>query len=337
MGDDDQTIYQWRGSSVKNIMHFATKYDDVVGVTMEDNFRSTPGVVEGAATVIANNDPDRLPKVMKRAGLREFEYGDVLCLDFPSPENEAKWIADKVRALVGVPFADTPGLAPRGLSYSDIAVLLRSVKRHWRYDRDRSQGGRHPRGRHRNVRALRYARGRGRRPSLRVHGAARHGRRTSPRAWRDARVGVEQASAQGGGRQAHSTAPAGIGRASPSTTSSDTYLAFLEDLALTEEVVPGDRGEIVFYNLGKFSQVISDFEQIHFHSEPNQKYESFVEFLRRQAPDYYPEGWQDAGYVRPDAVQVMTVHQAKGMEWPAVFVPCLQRNRFPSKAARRQE
>ena len=44
-----------------------------------------------------------------------------------------------------------------------------------------------------------------------------------------------------------------------------------------------------------------------------------------------PEGWQDSGYVTPDAVQIMTVHQAKGLQWPAVFMPQLVRNRFPSR------
>jgi DNA helicase-2/ATP-dependent DNA helicase PcrA len=77
--------------------------------------------------------------------------------------------------------------------------------------------------------------------------------------------------------------------------------------------------------------VISDFEAIHFKSEPAQKYRSFVWFLRRQAPNYYPEGGQDAGYAVPDAVRIMTVHQAKGMEFPAVFLPGLDRDRFPPR------
>jgi DNA helicase-2/ATP-dependent DNA helicase PcrA len=38
-----------------------------------------------------------------------------------------------------------------------------------------------------------------------------------------------------------------------------------------------------------------------------------------------------AGAIKPDAVSIMTVHQAKGMQWPVVFVPCLRKNRFPSK------
>jgi DNA helicase-2/ATP-dependent DNA helicase PcrA len=95
--------------------------------------------------------------------------------------------------------------------------------------------------------------------------------------------------------------------------------------------VPNGRGEVVFYNLGKFSQLISDFETIHFHSSPAEKYASFANFLQFRAEDAYPEGWQDNQYANPDAVRVMTVHQAKGMQWPVVFVPALLKNRFPAK------
>ena len=101
---------------------------------------------------------------------------------------------------------------------------------------------------------------------------------------------------------------------------------------MREETLPGDpaRGELVFYQLGKFSQVISDYEQIHFTTEPAQKYEGFAKWLEHQAPDYYADADADVGYATPDAVVLSTVHQAKGMQWPAVFVPCLRKNRFPS-------
>ena len=89
--------------------------------------------------------------------------------------------------------------------------------------------------------------------------------------------------------------------------------------------------ELVFYQLGKFSQAISDFEQIYFNTEPRQKYEAFAKWLEHQAPDYYAESDADVGYATPDAVTLATVHQAKGMQWPAVFLPCLRKNRFPSK------
>ncbi|NDD13219.1 MAG: ATP-dependent helicase, partial [Betaproteobacteria bacterium] len=109
------------------------------------------------------------------------------------------------------------------------------------------------------------------------------------------------------------------------------FLGFIERLELREETVPGGRGEVVFYNLGKFSQAISDFESINFHSKPLDKYESFAKFLRFHAEHAYPEGWQDSAFVSPDAVQIMTIHQSKGLQWPAVFIPQLVKNRFPAK------
>jgi DNA helicase-2/ATP-dependent DNA helicase PcrA len=70
------------------------------------------------------------------------------------------------------------------------------------------------------------------------------------------------------------------------------FLNFLERAGVREEVVPNGRGDVVFYNLGKFSQLISDFEAIHFHSKPVEKYASFADFLEHRAEDAYPEGWQ---------------------------------------------
>lgn len=114
-----------------------------------------------------------------------------------------------------------------------------------------------------------------------------------------------------------------------------TYLDLLEEMGLREDSIPDEegvgRGELAFYNLGKFSQAISDFEQIHFQSEPARKYEAFVGWLTHQAPHYYAESDADVGYATPDAVTLATVHQAKGLQWPAVFVPALRKNRFPSK------
>ncbi len=111
------------------------------------------------------------------------------------------------------------------------------------------------------------------------------------------------------------------------------YLDALEALELRESSIPGDpaRGELVMYILGKFSQVISDFEAINFLSNPVDKYATFVGFLTYQAPSYYEESDEDATYATPDAVTISTVHRVKGMQWPAVFVPVLRANRFPSQ------
>jgi DNA helicase-2/ATP-dependent DNA helicase PcrA len=111
------------------------------------------------------------------------------------------------------------------------------------------------------------------------------------------------------------------------------YLDFLEALDMREDALTGDasRGELVFYQLGKFSQVISDYEQIYFTTEPKAKYEGFAKWLVHQAPGYYADADADVGYATPDAVTIATVHQSKGLQWPAVFLPAMRKNRFPSR------
>jgi DNA helicase-2/ATP-dependent DNA helicase PcrA len=110
------------------------------------------------------------------------------------------------------------------------------------------------------------------------------------------------------------------------------FIAFLEHIQLREEAISDGRGEVVFYNLGKFSQAISDFETIHFHSDPVRKYEAFADFLLYRAEYTYEQvAPQSEQFVTPDAVQILTIHRAKGLQWPLVFIPQLVRNRFPSK------
>jgi len=65
VGDDDQTIYQWRGSDVANILTFDRHYPEVEQISLEENFRSSEGVVETARTFIEQNSA-RLAKAMKQ-------------------------------------------------------------------------------------------------------------------------------------------------------------------------------------------------------------------------------------------------------------------------------
>src|SRR5204863_5243764 len=128
VGDDDQTIYHWRGSQVSNIVTFSGRYPGVRQVVLDDNFRSSKGVVELGRSV-AERIPvgQRLQKAMVAAGHQTWERGDLLALTFNDPGAEAAWIVDRIEHLRGVPFRDGPQSEPRGLSWSDCAVLFRSV------------------------------------------------------------------------------------------------------------------------------------------------------------------------------------------------------------------
>lgn len=332
VGDDDQTIYQWRGSNVQNILNFDTRYPGVEQISLEENFRSSDGVVETARAFIAQNG-HRLPKEMKPTGAQASETGDLVALSFGSPDDEAQYIARTGKALRGIAIREDD--TERGISWSDMAVLLRSVKANGepitRAFNDAGipfvvVGMTNLFGTH-EAEAARQ---------LFYFMASRQGvdEAAVERAWQGANLGTDLADLR--------RAIANAARARASLREEDQrrwglysiqrlFLAFLEDAGIREERALNGRGEIVFYNLGKFSQLISDFETIHFHSKPADKYGSFADFLQYRAESYYPEGWQDNQYANPDAVRIMTVHQAKGMQWPVVFVPTLLKNRFPAK------
>ncbi len=333
VGDDDQTIYQWRGSQVANIVTFGERHDDVRQVTLTENFRSSKGVVELARSV-AERIPDsqRLTKRMVSAENQQWERGDLLALAFDDPAAEAAWICDRIEELRGVPFQDTPAAPARGLSWSDCAILYRSVAA----DADPLVAELRKRGIPYVVKGLNRLF-----DSAEIQAVVGMFRAmvgdlsdSDLRAlWSDADLLPEPERWPGAvavlenGRDFDRGARWGV------YNIQRLYLDFLEALGIREETVPGapGRGELVFYQLGKFSQAISDFEQIYFNTSPAQKYDAFVKWLEYQAPDYYAESDADVGYATPDAVTLATVHQAKGMQWPAVFVPCLRKNRFPSK------
>ena len=94
--------------------------------------------------------------------------------------------------------------------------------------------------------------------------------------------------------------------------------------------------------LGRFSAILADFESIHCRSNKVGEifrsgrigdlsfYQNLVNFLMHYARDNY-EDFEGESAVDIDAIQILTVHQAKGLEWPIVFIPALVNNRFPSK------
>jgi len=336
VGDDDQTIYQWNGSDIQNIVAFSQRYPKVTQIALDDNFRSSSGVVETAERVAQHNS-GRLAKAMKSARSQTYANGDLLALEFCDTVEEARWIAEKIRDMVGTPFTEKG--TTRGLSWSDCSILLRSVSKTGDAIVEALRQAKIPfvvKGMHGlfetdEVKAC---------VATFAYLAGVLPRADAEAAWQAANVGVTHAEIGAAFNwldQEKADWPTRWKKTDYSLQK--TYMGLLEKLNVRESRVPPGgtghvgRAEIVFYNLGMFSQLIADYETIHFLSDWASLYTSFNKFLTYQAADYYPEGWETAGYQTPDAVQVMTVHQAKGMEFPIVFVPCLQKNRFPSVVA----
>lgn len=331
VGDDDQTVYQWRGSDVENILTFEQRYPEVEKISLEENFRSSEGVVETARAFIEQNH-GRLTKAMKPTGAQPSEVGDIAALSFDDPDAEGRHIAETIRALRGVAFKE--GDSERGLAWSDMAILLRSVKANAEPITEALRAAEIPFVVTGMANLFGTAEA-GAARQLFYFLADRPGVDTDAlaAAWEAARLGIDPVLLT---QAIVGAAAAKAALAKPDQKTWGQYsiqrvfLNFLDQAGIREELVPEGRGEVALYNLGKFSQVISDFEEIHFHSKPVEKYGSFADFLQHRAEGAYPEGWQDNQYASPDAVRIMTIHQAKGMQWPVVFVPALLRNRFPA-------
>jgi len=116
VGDDDQSIYGWRGAEVGNILRFEADFEGAQVIRLEQNYRSTPQILGAAAGVIAANE-GRLGKTL----WTEAETGEKLRLiGHWDGEEEARWIGEEIEALT----QGTRGHAPVGLDA--IAILVRA-------------------------------------------------------------------------------------------------------------------------------------------------------------------------------------------------------------------
>ena len=93
VGDEDQSIYSWRGADIKNILDFEKDFPGVQTIRLEQNYRSTQMILEGASAVVAQNT-QRKGKNLWTAR----EGGSLIGLyEGPDGENEALFIADRVK------------------------------------------------------------------------------------------------------------------------------------------------------------------------------------------------------------------------------------------------
>jgi ATP-dependent DNA helicase UvrD/PcrA len=94
VGDEDQSIYGWRGANIRNILDFERDFPGATIIRLEQNYRSTKNILEAASAVVANNT-ERIGKWL----WTEAGEGDKITLyEAPEAENEALWIADKIEA-----------------------------------------------------------------------------------------------------------------------------------------------------------------------------------------------------------------------------------------------
>jgi DNA helicase-2/ATP-dependent DNA helicase PcrA len=111
VGDDDQSIYGWRGADIRNILDFEKDYPDATVIKLEQNYRSTATILDAANQVIANNASRKDKKLWTEKGDGE----KILLYCAQDEREEAAWIVRQI---------DT--LKQHGSALDDIAVLYRT-------------------------------------------------------------------------------------------------------------------------------------------------------------------------------------------------------------------
>ena len=114
VGDEDQSIYSWRGADIRNILEFERDFPEAKVIRLEQNYRSTQIILEGASAVVARNQ-QRKGKTLwtSREGGAKIGYYEA-----PDGENEALFVADYIQKFVRMRAEDVD--PPR------IAVLYRT-------------------------------------------------------------------------------------------------------------------------------------------------------------------------------------------------------------------
>ncbi len=122
VGDDDQSIYGWRGAEVKNLFQLERDYPSLTVIRLEENYRSTGMILNAANSLIANNS-ERLGKTL-RSNLGQGK--SVRVWESPNPEEEGERIAGDIKTQRAVSGSGVVSLNAKSLKWDDFCVLYRA-------------------------------------------------------------------------------------------------------------------------------------------------------------------------------------------------------------------
>lgn len=348
VGDDDQAIYQWRGSTVRNIIDFAKRHDEVQTFVLDVNRRSLPDIISTAARFALTID-DRLEKEMKPWRTRDdgHDKAQVVAWASDSEQDEASEIARLIANLNAT-----------GLPYRDIAILARSRAAYPKILNELSARGIpvQPGGRS-GLFEQPEARCIGRMMCWLVGYDWRENRgRSTPIATTDL---IEEfvATFHLSKRQilALEIWLDELKNLVPRTDRVANLIGEFYELLDIVNVREWDLGNpIVVNRLGTLARVTNlfiDYESVYRRARPDEAvegeqvggpdrgewyYRNLATFILNYATSDF-DGFEGEGDLLIDAVDLTTVHSSKGLEWPAVFIPSLTNNRFPSSYSGRPQ
>jgi DNA helicase-2/ATP-dependent DNA helicase PcrA len=338
VGDDDQSIYGWRGAKVENVQHFLNDFPDVRTVRLEQNYRSTGNILEGANALIANN-AGRLGKNLWTAdepGLPIQLYAAY------NEQDEARFVVDRIEQWIDA-----------GNRAEDAAILYRTTAQSRLFEEYllranipyRVYGGQRFFERTEVKDALAYLR-----LILNPNDDAALERVINKPARAIGEKTVSQIRLQA--RESSLT----LWRAAHECLKQGMFTARAGNaVASFVELIGNMRERMQDWTLGNQMQgVIDDSDLVsHYEKEPQERMETRVENLRElvNAAESFVLPYEDAeagltelqsflshaaleagetqGESWDDCVQLMTLHSAKGLEFPLVFLVGMEDGLFP--------
>ena len=339
VGDDDQAIYQWRGSSVENIVTFANRYPAVAQFSLLTNRRSRPGIVE-VANIFARTIPGRIEKQM--LPFRDANGPSVAIVRDPGSEADA---ADEIARQI-LEFHS------KGLPYRDIAILVRGRAAYPALIRAFSRAGVPVQAGGRSglfaqlepeIFGATYAW-----ISDVDWGTAKYGPRqkvTLDRLIDDFCAAFNLPNTMRPKLTTHLEGWKAKALASDFNESlvRDFY-SLMELLGVNQWDLSDELTRNRLGTIARFTTVLADYEGISWRARKDQDnpgeqvggrsggawfYKNLAILLTNYAVGNYDDFAGEEGHL-DDAVALGTVHGSKGLEWPVVFLPSLVKKRFPS-------
>ena len=345
VGDDDQAIYQWRGSDVANIVTFAERYPAITTFTITKNRRSRPDIIE-RANQFASTIPGRLAKAMETH--RPASGSPEIVVWYGSNElEEAGWIAQVILDLVDA-----------GVAYRDIAILVRTSAAYPRlvdqlatFDIPVQPGGRTGLFEQREAevlgKAIVWLTGLDWRS-----GFARGAPVTDDSLLDDFELAFQL---DGAGRNRLGRFLSQWKAVVPRTDRRADLVGEFYELLAELDVRAWDLTDTRQVNrlgtLARFSSLLADYESVRRRARPDADvageqvggedrgtwyYKNLGLHVINYAGGAY-EGFDGEPDFAMNAIDLTTVHRAKGLEWPVVFVPSLTANRFPTTKTGQQQ
>lgn len=304
VGDDDQTIYQFRGSNAGNMISFSEHYPNVRQIQLQENFRCAPEIVDVANCVVRQNS-ERIPKKMEAAS--NINNAGVRVFEFPNKNAQYQRIAEMICKIhsSGVPYHEIAVLVRKGKYVSSIAAVLQQAG--IPYEADSAEHFFSGNYFSRFVRTLETL------TELETANAV------LSECWAGF---ADEEAIYAGYKFLRSCARNGR------TSLHDALTGFCDKIQFLD-AASGDL-ERRENDLNGILKILDDYNEIYGDYQLTARVTGLLKYLNAYAAEEYRYHSFEPQDDTRDAVRVMTVHKAKGLEFHTVFLPELEQGEFPA-------